>query len=261
MIALVTGGGRGIGQGIALRLAKDGMAVAVTARSEDQLAKTVEMTEGKMIAVAADMADPVSVRTMIREVESQLGPVDLLVNNAGTGGPFGPIWEADAEEWWRCLEVNVRGPFICSREILSGMIARKSGRIVNIASGAGCQAFADMSAYVASKTALIRLSEQIAVEAGPYGVYCFAVRPGIVRTKLLEDALPKMPVLQGMLDAGREVSTDVVADLVALLASGKADVLSGRVLSVYDDQNDIIRRAAEVVKDELYLLRARGMQM
>jgi NAD(P)-dependent dehydrogenase (short-subunit alcohol dehydrogenase family) len=259
MTALVTGGGRGIGRGIALRLAKAGMAVAVSARSADQLDETISLAEGKMIAIAADVADPPSVRAMVKEVEARLGPVDLLINNAGTGGPFGPIWEADADEWWRCLEVNLRGPFICCRGILPGMIARKSGRIINIVSGAGCLAFPDMSAYVASKTALIRLSEQIALEAAPHGVTSFALRPGIVRTALLEEALPKLPLLQKMLDEGREVSTEVIADLVLLLASGKADALSGRTLSVYDDQNEILRRAADIVKEELYLLRVRTL--
>ena len=259
MTALITGGGRGIGRGIALRLSKAGMAVAVSARSADQLDETVSMADGAMIAVAADVADPASVRAMVWEVEARLGPVDLLINNAGSGGPFGPIWEADVHEWWRCLEVNLRGPFVCCREILPGMIARKSGRIINVVSGAGCLAFPDMSAYVASKTALIRLSEQIAIEAAPHGISAFALRPGIVRTAMLEEALPKLPMLQKMLDEGREVSTDVVADLVLLLASGKADALSGRTLSVYDDQNEILRRAEDVVKDELYLLRVRAL--
>jgi NAD(P)-dependent dehydrogenase (short-subunit alcohol dehydrogenase family) len=259
MTALVTGGGRGIGRGVALRLASAGMTVAISARSVGQLDETVTMAKGKVIAVAADVADPHSVRAMVHEVEAKLGPVDLLINNAGTGGPFGPIWEADADEWWRCLEVNLRGPFVCCREILPGMIARKSGRIINVVSGAGCMALADMSAYVASKTALIRLSEQIAIEAAPHGVTCFALRPGVVRTALLEEALPKLPILQKMLDDGREVSTDVVADLVLLLASGNADALNGRTLSVYDDQNEILRRAADVVKDELYLLRVRTL--
>src|SRR5437868_11552260 len=113
--ALVTGGGRGIGQGIALGLAKAGMRVAVTARSADQLAETVDLAGGNAIAHAADMADPAAVRAMVREIEQRLGTIDLLVNNAGTGGPFGPLWENDPDTWWRCLEVNLRGPFLCCR--------------------------------------------------------------------------------------------------------------------------------------------------
>ena len=108
--ALVTGGGRGIGRAIALRLASDGMRVAITARSEDELAETVALSGGAIISIAADMAEPRSIRTMITEVARRLGPIELLVNNAGWGGPFGPVWEIDPDQWWRCLEVNLRGP-------------------------------------------------------------------------------------------------------------------------------------------------------
>ena len=101
--ALVTGGGRGIGRAIALRLARDGMRVAITARSVDQLAETAAASGGAMISVPADMAEPKSIRAMIAEVERSLGFIDLLVNNAGWGGPFEPVWESDPDQWWRCL--------------------------------------------------------------------------------------------------------------------------------------------------------------
>jgi NAD(P)-dependent dehydrogenase (short-subunit alcohol dehydrogenase family) len=127
MVALVTGGGRGIGQGVALRLAKQGWAVAVSARSADQLTETVGRSEGRMIAVVADVADPDSVKAMVREVEGTLGRITLLVNNAGAAGPLGPFWENDPEDWWRCQQVNLRGPMLCCREILPGMIAGKAG--------------------------------------------------------------------------------------------------------------------------------------
>ncbi|MGD0134092.1 MAG: SDR family NAD(P)-dependent oxidoreductase [Bryobacteraceae bacterium] len=147
MVALVTGGGRGIGRAIALRLAKERWAVAVTARSADQLAETVKLAEGRMIALPADVADPIAVKALAQSVEQQLGPVSLLVNNAGTAGPFGPFWECNPDDWWRCEEVNLRGPMLFCRELLPGMVARREGRIINVVSGAGCQAIADMSAY------------------------------------------------------------------------------------------------------------------
>src|SRR5947209_14631984 len=221
--ALVTGGGRGIGQGIALGLVRVGMQVAVAARSADELAETVNLAGRNTIAHAADVSDPAAVRDTVRVVEERLGPIDLLVNNAGIGGPFGPLWENDPDDWWRCLQVNLRGPFLCCREVLPGMIARGGGRIVNVASGAGTYAIPHMSAYVASKTALIRLSEQLALEAGPYGVKVFAIRPGVVRTAMVEVGRKAIPLIQKILDEGQEVTPQVVAELVLFLASGKAD--------------------------------------
>src|SRR5262245_18173597 len=101
MVTLVTGGGRGIGQAVALRLAKEGWAVAVTARSTDQLQDTVRQSQGQMIAVPADVSEPESVKGMVRQVEEALGQITLLVNNAGAGGPLGPFWENDPDHWWQ----------------------------------------------------------------------------------------------------------------------------------------------------------------
>jgi NAD(P)-dependent dehydrogenase (short-subunit alcohol dehydrogenase family) len=259
MTALVTGGGRGIGQGIALGLVKAGYHVAITARSQEQLNETLEMAEGEMTAVSADIADPAAIAAMAAEVERRLGPVDLLVNNAGSSGPFGTVWEADPEEWWRCQEVNLRGPFLCCRAVLPDMIARKSGRIINVASGAGVQALANMSAYVASKTALIRFSEQLAVEAAPYGIAVFPIRPGIVRTTMVEQGRLAIPAIQQMLDAGLEVTPAVVSDLVLFLASGKADALSGRLFSVQEDLAAMLNQVDHIAQNDLYLLRLRKL--
>jgi NAD(P)-dependent dehydrogenase (short-subunit alcohol dehydrogenase family) len=257
MVALVTGGGRGIGRGIALRLAKEGWAVVVTARSADQLSETVRLAEGRVIAVPADVSDRASVKALVRSAEYMAGPVDLLVNNAATGGPFGPFWESNPEAWWRCQEVNLRGPMLCCRELAPGMIARQAGRIINVVSGAGVQAFPDMSSYVVSKTALIRLSEQLALELKPHGISVFPIRPGLVRTAMAEEAREKLPYIQKLFDEGREVTPDVVANLVLTLASGIADSLSGRLFSVDDNVEQIVRRAEEVHAHALYLLRVR----
>ena len=117
MIALVTGGGRGIGRGVALRLANAGWTVAVSSRSIDQLHETVQQSDGRILAIPADLGDPESVKDMIRNVEQKLGPVDLLVNNAGVGGPVGQFWASDPSDWWHAQEVNLRGP--CCAAIMS----------------------------------------------------------------------------------------------------------------------------------------------
>src|SRR5579864_8274053 len=129
MVALVTGGGRGIGRGIALRLAKEGWNVAITARSAHQLAETAQLAGDRVVAVTADVSSRTSVQALVKQVESTFGPINLLVNNAAVGGPFGPFWENNPQDWWRCQEVNLRGPMLCCRAVLPGMMARKAGRI------------------------------------------------------------------------------------------------------------------------------------
>jgi NAD(P)-dependent dehydrogenase (short-subunit alcohol dehydrogenase family) len=191
-VALVTGGGRGIGRAIAAALARAGASVAVLARSAAQLDEVVsDITQagGRAFACPADVTDRTAVESAVAAVGQTLGPIDLLVNNAGVGGPVGPLAEADPDEWWRCLEVNLRGPLLCSRAVLPGMLARGRGRILNGASGAGTRAIPNLSAYVTSKAALIRLTENIAAEVRGAGVRVFAVQPGTVRTAMAEAIL------------------------------------------------------------------------
>jgi NAD(P)-dependent dehydrogenase (short-subunit alcohol dehydrogenase family) len=263
-VAIVTGGGRGIGKAIALGVAKAGASVAVVARSEDQLAETVrEITElgSRAIAVAADVSDPVAVQEMVVEVEKSLGSVDLLVNNAGLAGPIGPTWETDPDAWWRCLEVNLRGPMLCSRAVLPRMIANGGGRIVNVASGAGTFAIPYLGAYVTSKTALIRFTEILALETSTHRIKVFAIEPGTIRTSMAEHALESeegrrwLPWFGEIFQRGEDVPPDHAADLVVLLASGRADALSGRFLTINDDVIGLAERAGDKGLGNLQTLR------
>jgi len=258
--ALVTGGGRGIGRAVALALSKAGYSVAVTSRSASELDETVSLSQNRMLAVSADIADPTGVRDMVQRVTRELGLIDLLVNNAGLPGPLGPFWETDPAEWWRNQEVNLRGPMLCCREIVPEMIARKAGRIINVASGAGCQPFPELSAYVVSKTALIRFSEQLAFELAPHGVSVFPIHPGTVRTKMVDESRVRLPYIQAVLDRGLDVPPDVAANLVLKLASGCADALSGRFFSVNENVDEILRQADQVRSRDLYVLRSRTLQ-
>jgi len=266
--ALVTGGGRGLGRAFATVLAKAGAAVAIAARSRDQLVQTETLIRdhgGAAVSVTADVSDPDSVRAMVMQVENALGPVDLLVNNAGTGGPFGPTWEADAEEWWSCLEINLRGAFLCCHAVLPSMIARGRGRIINVASGAGAAPIAYMSAYVTSKAALIHFTETLAAETRPRGIAVFSIHPGTVRTSLSEDVMGSakgrlwLPWFRSIFERGEDVSPDAASRLVLFLASGAADRLSGRFFMVPEDPAEVVRRAGEVESDDLYVLRLRRL--
>jgi NAD(P)-dependent dehydrogenase (short-subunit alcohol dehydrogenase family) len=264
-IALVTGAGRGVGRGIALALGDAGAAVAVCARSEDDatdVAGEIADRRGQALALRCDVTDRHAVESTVAAVEEAIGPVDLLVNNAGQFGPVGPLAASDPDDWWQVLEVNLRGALYCARAVLPGMLARRRGRIVNVSSGAGFAAIPMLSAYVVSKTALYRLSENLAAETRGNGVVVFAIDPGLVRTAMSESALScgEPSVEQWFKDAfanQEDVSADSAAALVVYLASGAADVLSGRNIGVSDDVAQMAARAAEIEERDLHVLRER----
>jgi len=267
-VTIVTGAGRGLGRAISVALAQAGAAVGVVARSEAQIAETagaVKQAGGEPLAVIADVSDSAAVERAVRQVEGALGPVDLLVNNAATPGPLGPMWEADADDWWHSFEVNLRGPFLCSRAVLPAMIARRRGRIINLATSAATVAVAHMGAYVIAKTALIRFTENLAAELVNSGVSVFAIDPGTVRTAmsqhLLESEAGKkwLPWFRKLFDQGRDVPPEKAAQLVVHLASGGADALSGRFLGVADDLPKLLERLEEVKRSGLYTLRVRKL--
>jgi NAD(P)-dependent dehydrogenase (short-subunit alcohol dehydrogenase family) len=171
-VALVTGAGRGIGRAMALALSEAGAAVAVCARSEDEvggLAREIADRGRRALAVRCDVTRRREVESMIAKVEAAAGPVDVLVSNAAQAGPIGPVAATDPDQWWRTLEVNLRGPLYCARAVLPGMLSRRRGRIVNVSSGAGFAAWPMLSAYVVSKAALFRLSENLAAETRGHG--------------------------------------------------------------------------------------------
>ncbi|MGA2476111.1 MAG: SDR family oxidoreductase [Terriglobia bacterium] len=267
-VAIVTGAGRGLGRATALALARARARVGVAARSEEQLAETVRgVTEagGDALAVVVDVCDAAAVERMAREVERTLGPVDLLVNNAGTMGPLGPIWEADPGDWWHSMEVNLRGPYLCSHALLPGMIERRHGRIINVSTSAATVAVAHMGAYVIAKTALIRFTENLAAELLNSGVSVFAISPGTVRTAMAEHVLESeagkkwLPWFRKLFDRGRDVPAEKAAQLVVQLASGRADALSGRFIDVSDDLAKLLERLDDVKRDNLYTLRVRKL--
>jgi len=266
-VAIVTGGGRGIGRAIALALATAGAKVAVAARSANQLIETVQQIElsgGHALALAVDVTDSQGVKRMVIQIEEQLGPVNLLVNNAGMGGRAGPIRETDAETWWQVLDVNVRGPFLCAQAVLPGMTSRRQGRIVNISSGASLGPWPYVSAYAISKAALNRFSETLALEAADDSIAVFSLDPGLVRTamtdqtasaewKKWDDQIPRM------FEEGLESPPEMAAQLTVALASGKADILTGRLISISDDLDEMVAQARRIQEEELYLLRMKGL--
>jgi NAD(P)-dependent dehydrogenase (short-subunit alcohol dehydrogenase family) len=270
-VAVVTGSSRGLGRVYAGELAAAGAAVAVTGRSAAQVSETaqaIEASGGLGLPVCFDVADPSGVERGFREIEAKLGPVDLLVNNAGVGGPFANLWEADPDSWWQTFQVNVRGAFLCSRAVLPEMVRRGRGRIINLASNAGVFRWPTASSYSASKAALIKLTENLAFELKRHGVSVFAFHPGLAdggmtHAALASDATAGSPAHRATMwvrqqyEEGHAVPPEQAAKSILFLASGAADALSGRYLTVFDDLNALAAAAETIRRDDLYTLRLR----
>ncbi len=251
-VAIVTGGGRGIGRSISQSLSKAGAKVVVAARSADQLQETVRLIEqhgGHAMAFMLDVTNQAAIEQMVMETIKQFGAIDLLVNNAGISGEEGAIWDVAGDDWWRVLEVNLQGPFLCARAILPTMIAQHHGRIINIASNAGLRPSANFSAYAVSKAALLRLTDSLALMASEHNISAFAISPGLVLTAMTQDIsmFKDTPDLDW-------TSVERAGELCVFLATGKADRLSGRYIHVLDDINQLLDRADEIEEKNLYSL-------
>jgi NAD(P)-dependent dehydrogenase (short-subunit alcohol dehydrogenase family) len=246
-VALVTGGGRGIGANIARELAAAGMRVAVSARTASQVEAMAEEIDG--LAVEADVSRREDVEQMVAEVERELGPIDLLVTNAGVMlEEESAGWEVDPDEWWHVFEVNVLGVFLCCRAAIPGMLERGGGRIVIVASGAAYLPGSRESAYSPSKAAVARLGEVLSTQlAGRIAI--FPVSPGLVRTAMTEarfsDDAPWTP-------------PEAAPRLVRALASGRFDRLSGRYLHAeHDPPEELESRIDAILEGDLNAIRLR----
>jgi NAD(P)-dependent dehydrogenase (short-subunit alcohol dehydrogenase family) len=274
-VALVTGGGRGLGRMSAQALAAAGAAVGVIGRSGDDLAETVRLIEaagGSAAAAQADVADEHRTARAVAELRRTLGPADVLVNNAGINGPIGPTWEVPSDDWWRTLEVNLHGVVSCTRLVLPDMLARHRGRIVNLTSNAGVFRWPGVSAYSVSKAAVVKLTENLAVETRHGGVSVFSFHPGLLPIGLSEPLLaggfaqdsPEGRVADWArreFAEGRGADPDRACEMIVQLASGRADHLSGRHLSVHDELEYLLGRADDIRKHDLRTLRVRDVRV
>ena len=251
--ALITGASRGIGRATAVALAAAGADVALCARSEVGLAETaaqIETLGARALPLPADVTEAEQVARTVAQCEEVLGPLDLLVNNAGVGGVGAPVWDADIDAWWQTMRVNLLGPFLFARAVLPSMRRRGRGRIVNVGSYAGVRPTPGNSAYSASKAALLRFSDSLAAEVAADGVVVFAMSPGLVHT----DMTAAVPYLQSLpADAYTPISAG--ADLIVRLAGGDADGLGGMLIHALDDLDALITDAEALRAAGRYQLR------
>ncbi len=262
-VALVTGGGRGVGRVMAEALASEGYAVSVAARTADELDATVETIAaqgGTAVALPGDLTDPETVERVVALTEERLGTVDVLVNNAGRAHAIGPIWEVDPADWWQDVEVGIRTAFLCSRVVLPSMLARDTGRVLNVSSYVALRPTPHISGYAAAKAAVLSLTEALAASVADTGVRVFALTPGLFRSELMRHLMESdagRRWLPGLGQGGRWVEPERVARLVVFLASGKGDAFHGRLLHALDDLDDLVRRADEILQDDLFTPRLR----
>jgi len=245
-VAIVTGAGRGIGRGIALRLAQDGADVVVNDINSETMNKVVKEIEAlgrKAIAIVADVSNGAAVYAMVEQAVAEFGKLDIMVANAGIAQVKQAI-EITEEDWDRIFAVNAKGIFLCDQAAAKQMIKQKNGKIINCASIAGHSGFSLLSSYSATKFAVVGFTQALAKELGPFGINVNAYCPGIVGTDmwdLIDEKmgiyldLPKGETLKKyseLITLGRVETPEDVACLVSYLASADADYMTGQSINI-----------------------------
>ena len=264
-VAVVTGAGRGIGRAIAEAQAREDAKVALIARTaaEIEAAAAAIVAEGGVArAYPADIVDRDAVDAVFAAIERDLGPVSLLTNNAGSFTAFGPIWTVDPEAWWRDIEINLRGTFLCCRTAIPRMLANGRGRVVNMVGGGTGTSFPNGSGYAASKAGLLRFTECVSDTLNNSGVLAFAMDPGLVRTAMTElqltsdDGRRYLTDIPRLFDEGVNVSPTLAARLSVEIGAGRFDKLRGRMLMAARGDLDLDEAAVDaIVADDLRSLR------
>ena len=234
-VAFVTGAARGIGRAIALKLADAGISVALADLDESAAREVAAECGERSLAVRADVTDPESVRAAVTRTGEMLGPIDILINNAGWD-KVEPFLEGTEETWDRVIAVNLRGVLNCTKAVLPGMVERRRGRIVSISSDAARVGSSGEAVYAAAKAGVIAFSKTIAREVARHQINVNVVCPGPTNTDLFEEVASANPRLADALKRavpfGRLAEPDEIADAVIFLASDQARFITGQTLSV-----------------------------
>lgn len=236
-VAVVTGAARGIGRAIAARLVADGFRVAVAdldiAQGQKTAAELAGDTPDRAFALPVDVSDPTSVQALMAAVLARTGQIDLLVNNAGIAGLSETVAAYPITEWRRILSINLDGVFYCCQAVLPAMLARKSGRIINIASISGKEGNPRMAAYSSSKAGVIGFTKALAKEVATAGILVNCIAPALIETEIIDQITPDVVAsLVAKIPMGRLGLPAEVAALVSWLASDECTFSTGAVYDI-----------------------------
>ena len=247
-VAVITGGGQGIGRAIALAYAREGARLVLASRSKSALEETrtlIAQLGIEALVVPTDIRDEDSVQVLAQKTLEHFGHIDVLVNNSGISGPTKPLWEIAPQEWKETFDVNMTGTYLCCRAFLPHMIKRGTGgSIILIGSGIGKSPLFGRTPYAASKLALVGMARTLAWETGPHGIRVNVISPGLVEGERIEGVLRKQAEVRGIsLDAarqsavgraalGRFTSADHIAHTAVFLASDQAASITGEDVNV-----------------------------
>jgi NAD(P)-dependent dehydrogenase (short-subunit alcohol dehydrogenase family) len=257
-VAWVTGAGRGIGRATALALADQGATIAIVSRTKSELDRVVEdinARDGKSFATVLDVGDRNGVTSVATRIKEVLGPVDLLINNAGVLSPLGKLWETNPEQWSRLIEINLSGAYYCMRAVLPDMIQRERGVVINISSGVAVSVSPGWSAYAASKAGLDHLTRCLAADLAGTAVRTYALHPSLTDTDMLQalytatdDQLPpeRRRFFADQRAAGTLLSPDVPARVIVWLCSRLCDLDNGSVIDLRS-QPEYIEKSLQVL--------------
>jgi NAD(P)-dependent dehydrogenase (short-subunit alcohol dehydrogenase family) len=255
------GEGRGSGQ-------RPGDLFADKSAPTKEVARSITTEGGKVATFVVDVTRKVAVLRVVARIEEKIGPIDVLINNAGVRGPIGNAWECDWNAWWRAIEVNLGGAAAFSHAVIPKMAERRKGRVVNIVSEAGAFRWPTVSAYSVSKAALIKFSENLASECRDFSLSVFAYHPGFLPLGLANEAMDLLTSqspaeakvaawCRAQLDSGNAASPEESAKKLVLLLSGAYDALTGRYVTVHDDLDVLVERVGKVAVSKDYrMLRA-----
>ena len=266
-VALITGGGRGIGRAIALAYASEGAKLALAARSLDELQQTAGAAQSlgaETCVLGVDVTDRQAVDRMAKQAAESFGRIDILVNNAGIVGPIGALEDNDVEAWLRTIQVNLVGSYLCSRAVIPFMAAGGGGRIINMSGSGSTSAPYHLSAYGSSKAAVIRLTEILSLELADRNIQVNALGPGSIHTNMWEEITDQARAVgdTDLYEFGRQVTggggapIERAAELAVWLASDAANGLSGRLIhAVMDDFPSLTPQIPDIMASDRYTLR------